>query len=604
MGELTDLNGLIWALLVIFVIDGLKLIWEIFPNYRDRKFESNPEMVTAVIAAYNEEKEIGKTLVSLKKILSPNKIIVVSDGSTDKTAEIAKSFGVRLVDLKGNVGKVAAMKEGLKHVHTPYTLILDADIRFGEDFKLPTSILETKTAVAFNVVPIGASRWDHWWKKTIINLQEHEYEKSMQIGRRAQDRVESVHCVSGAAGLYQTERLRKLSEFHTEIFTSEDLERTLIELVADGRVVFVNERVKTEVPKSARELVNQRVKKWWPGLYRNIPLFLAILFKKKTPLRLRGEMLYQILNLTLDPFKFISLVGAAASGRWRILLLIYCAYLSMEVIARLRLGRSVKEYCLLLAAYPFYNLFQLALRLLAFPLFVWRRYVKRSWESVAPGKIVLSLLFAFSLVLPPICFAEAVSSASLSGTVKYEYITDSTGRKKENPGVFLSYKKKVYAEISAGKNMESLNVGGYFPLGSVSANPDIRFRTNDIFVRVTLEKALKAFVFRVKGAYSVNPERNFPVSGVGADYYYGDYNRLSIDAVKEFGRIRAVTLILRNHLESGDWRTDFGLSMTNLDNPGAFVLIGYKKVFIEVAHYRNFDFNKFDRTIASFGVKF
>src|SRR5579871_2615827 len=54
--------------------------------------------VSVVIPAHNEEKTIGKTLESLcHQTISPDEIIVVDNACTDKTAQIAHSFGVRVV---------------------------------------------------------------------------------------------------------------------------------------------------------------------------------------------------------------------------------------------------------------------------------------------------------------------------------------------------------------------------------------------------------------------------------------------------------------------------------------------------------------------------
>jgi glycosyltransferase involved in cell wall biosynthesis len=55
-------------------------------------------------------------------------IIVVSDGSTDRTAEIAWSYGARVIELPQNMGKSYAMKTGLDNTTAPIILFLDADL--------------------------------------------------------------------------------------------------------------------------------------------------------------------------------------------------------------------------------------------------------------------------------------------------------------------------------------------------------------------------------------------------------------------------------------------------------------------------------------------
>ncbi|HOM43887.1 MAG TPA: glycosyltransferase, partial [Bacillota bacterium] len=49
--------------------------------------------VTAVIPAYNEEETIADVVKCVKRIDKIQKVIVVSDGSTDSTAEIARECG-------------------------------------------------------------------------------------------------------------------------------------------------------------------------------------------------------------------------------------------------------------------------------------------------------------------------------------------------------------------------------------------------------------------------------------------------------------------------------------------------------------------------------
>ena len=85
--------------------------------------------ITCIIPAYNEEKRIGNILkiVSGSKII--NEIIVVNDGSKDKTSNVVKKFKrVKLISLKKNVGKTKALLGGIKKAKGNYILLLDADL--------------------------------------------------------------------------------------------------------------------------------------------------------------------------------------------------------------------------------------------------------------------------------------------------------------------------------------------------------------------------------------------------------------------------------------------------------------------------------------------
>ena len=84
--------------------------------------------ITAIIPAYNEEKTIGNVLNVVSELSLINEIIVVSDGSWDNTVNIAKKYGVKVIELKDNIGKGGAIKAGLKECNSDIVLLLDADL--------------------------------------------------------------------------------------------------------------------------------------------------------------------------------------------------------------------------------------------------------------------------------------------------------------------------------------------------------------------------------------------------------------------------------------------------------------------------------------------
>ncbi|QIB26156.1 glycosyltransferase family 2 protein [Caloranaerobacter azorensis] len=86
------------------------------------------DTITTIIPAYNEEKTIGNVLSVVKEIDLIDRIIVVSDGSEDMTAQIARSFGVDVIELKDNVGKGGAIKSGVDRTNGEIILFLDADL--------------------------------------------------------------------------------------------------------------------------------------------------------------------------------------------------------------------------------------------------------------------------------------------------------------------------------------------------------------------------------------------------------------------------------------------------------------------------------------------
>lgn len=92
-------------------------------------------LLSIVIPAYNEQKIIKNTLKKVIKYLSDKnyfwEIIVSDDGSRDRTVEIVKDFRnkhIKIVSLKHNCGKGAALRNGILHSKGDYVIFMDADL--------------------------------------------------------------------------------------------------------------------------------------------------------------------------------------------------------------------------------------------------------------------------------------------------------------------------------------------------------------------------------------------------------------------------------------------------------------------------------------------
>lgn len=84
------------------------------------------QKVTAIIPAYNEQISIGSMVLNTKQYV--NRIIVVDDGSTDKTAEIGKLAGAEVISHPKNMGKGVALKTGFKAaIDSDIIVTLDGD---------------------------------------------------------------------------------------------------------------------------------------------------------------------------------------------------------------------------------------------------------------------------------------------------------------------------------------------------------------------------------------------------------------------------------------------------------------------------------------------
>ena len=85
-------------------------------------------LTTAIIPAYNEGKTIGSVLSVLNGCHLVRQTIVVSDGSDDRTAEVARRYPVKVLELEQNVGKGGAMKAGANETNCEVLLFVDADL--------------------------------------------------------------------------------------------------------------------------------------------------------------------------------------------------------------------------------------------------------------------------------------------------------------------------------------------------------------------------------------------------------------------------------------------------------------------------------------------
>ncbi|HHT37312.1 MAG: glycosyltransferase family 2 protein [Candidatus Wallacebacter cryptica] len=84
--------------------------------------------VAAIVPAYNEERTVGTVVSALLSSPLIDEIIVVSDGSQDRTAEAARKAGAKVLELEENVGKGGAMLAGTKNTDADVFLFIDADL--------------------------------------------------------------------------------------------------------------------------------------------------------------------------------------------------------------------------------------------------------------------------------------------------------------------------------------------------------------------------------------------------------------------------------------------------------------------------------------------
>ena len=106
--------------------------------------------VSIVIPAYNEEATVAKVVSVARKLSYVDEVIVVDDGSTDRTVEEAENAGATVISHIMNEGKGSAIKTGFKNSHGDIVAFIDADVsNFTSEKidKIIRPILEDKTDI-------------------------------------------------------------------------------------------------------------------------------------------------------------------------------------------------------------------------------------------------------------------------------------------------------------------------------------------------------------------------------------------------------------------------------------------------------------------------
>jgi glycosyltransferase involved in cell wall biosynthesis len=111
--------------------------------------------LSIIIPAYNEAKRLPASLVKVREYLSASQwefaeVVVVDDGSTDDTVQVARDAGVRVLQNPGNRGKGYSVKHGMLEAKGEWALFTDADLStpIGEIEKLWSAVVDEPAQVA------------------------------------------------------------------------------------------------------------------------------------------------------------------------------------------------------------------------------------------------------------------------------------------------------------------------------------------------------------------------------------------------------------------------------------------------------------------------
>lgn len=88
----------------------------------------NAPGITCLVPAHNEAPRIGRVIAAVQGHPAVDDLMIVDDGSTDGTGDVARAAGALVISGPGNSGKTRALMLGLARVRTSHVLFLDADL--------------------------------------------------------------------------------------------------------------------------------------------------------------------------------------------------------------------------------------------------------------------------------------------------------------------------------------------------------------------------------------------------------------------------------------------------------------------------------------------
>lgn len=232
--------------------------------------------VSILVPVFNEEKVVADSIKSLLNLNYPNyEIIVINDGSSDRTKEVAETLvgyqkgkfsdvKVSLIN-KPNGGKAKALNAGIKLSKAEIVLCMDGDSQLSPDsVKLAVRHFSNREigAVAGNVKVLNRG-------KLFTDLQALEYIEGLNMARSAQSYVRLVNIIPGPIGFFRKKAIEEAGFYSSDTF-AEDADLTL-KILANGWKIYYepNSISYTEAPTKLQQLLKQRYR-WTRGILQSI----------------------------------------------------------------------------------------------------------------------------------------------------------------------------------------------------------------------------------------------------------------------------------------------------------------------------------------------
>ncbi len=262
--------GIGFSVLRLIFIGGLALYQPHHHRKHTPELNDYQPLVTVVVAAFNEDKVICKTIRSLLSSDYPNlEVTVVDDGSTDLTYyQMVQEFGnhprVNILS-KENGGKSTAVNYGIAKSNAEVIVTIDADtiLESSAIRKLVRHFADHQVAAVAGNVKVGNR------VNLITCWQSLEYITSQNLERRAMSVLNGIGVVPGAIGAWRRQYLLAAGGF-THDTLAEDADLTLTLLRMGYKIRSEESAISyTEAPENVNSLLKQRFR-WMFGTFQAI----------------------------------------------------------------------------------------------------------------------------------------------------------------------------------------------------------------------------------------------------------------------------------------------------------------------------------------------
>lgn len=249
---------------IYFLFLSLLLFFKNKKNLFDYPSAKKKYTISVLVPAYNEERTVKDTIESIFEIDYPIKeVIVINDGSTDRTKEIAEELlkkypKLKLIDKK-NTGKGDSLNTGIKMAKGELIVVVDADSYPSKDsFSKMTGFFDDEKIGAATCVFIPRNK-----EKFLEKMQFIEY-NIIAFTRKLLGYVDAIYVTPGPLAMYKKTALEKVGGFDTKNMT-EDIEIAWRLTKAGYKIrMCLSTNATTTAPNKLKDWYRQR-RRWGVG---------------------------------------------------------------------------------------------------------------------------------------------------------------------------------------------------------------------------------------------------------------------------------------------------------------------------------------------------